>query len=117
MHEMSLVRSVVDIVLEHAKKTQAREVRAVHLVIGEGRDVVQDYMDGLFKFLARDTVAARADLVIRTTPLTVRCNRCGHVFPIDFARPETWVCPECAAPRDYKLNSGMEFVIDSIECR
>ena len=115
MHEMALVRNVVDIVVDQAQKANASEVKAVYLTIGSGRDVVIEYLDGLFQFLARGTVAEHAELVVQTTPMTVRCNQCGFIFPINVFKPETWVCPSCKAEKDYKLNSGMEFMINRIE--
>ena len=115
MHEMALVRNVVDIVLDQAEKANATEVKAVYLTIGYGRDIVEEYFDGLFSFLARGTVAEHAELVIQRTPYTVRCNQCHRVFHIDVFDEKTWVCPFCKAERDYKLNSGMEFAITRIE--
>ena len=115
MHEMALVRNVVDIVVEQAEKAGAKEVKTVYLTIGRGRDVVEEYLDGLFQFLARGTVAEHAELVVHTTPLTVKCNQCGFIFPINVFKQETWVCPSCKAEKDYKLNSGMEFMINRIE--
>ena len=115
MHEMALVRNVVDIVLDQAEKANATEVKAVYLTIGYGRDIVEEYFDGLFLFLARGTVAEHAELVIQRTPYTVRCNQCHRVFHIDVFDEKTWVCPFCKAERDYKLNSGMEFAITRIE--
>lgn len=115
MHEMALVRNVVDIVVEQAEKSGAQEVKTVYLTIGQGRDVVIEYLDGLFQFLARGTVAEHAELVVQTTPMTVRCNQCGFIFPINVFKQETWVCPSCKAEKDYKLNSGMEFMINRIE--
>lgn len=115
MHEMALVRNVVDIVLDQAQKSQAAEVKAVYLTIGYGRDIVEEYFDGLFSFLARGTIAEHAELVIQRTPYTVRCNQCHHVFHIDVFDEKTWVCPFCKAEKDYKLNSGMEFSINRIE--
>lgn len=115
MHEMALVRNVVDIVLDQAEKSKATEVKAVYLTIGYGRDIVEEYFDGLFSFLARGTIAEHAELVIRRTPYTVRCNQCHRVFHIDVFDEKTWVCPFCKAERDYKLNSGMEFAITRIE--
>ena len=117
MHEMALVRNVVDIVVEQAEKSGAEEVKTVYLTIGQGRDVVIDYLDGLFKFLARGTVAENAELVVQTTPMTVKCNQCGFIFPINVFKQETWVCPSCKAEKDYKLNSGMEFMINRIEVK
>lgn len=115
MHEMSLVRDVVDIVNQRAAECGNVSVRAVHLTIGDGRDIVFDLVDGLFKYLARGTACAGAELVVRHVPLTVRCRRCGTVFPIDVFDSATWTCPRCTAEHDYDLNSGMEFSIDRIE--
>ncbi|TNU94801.1 hydrogenase maturation nickel metallochaperone HypA [Eggerthella lenta] len=115
MHEMALVHQVVDAVVEHAEGIGAKEVKAVHLTIGEGRDVVEDFMQGLFSFLARDTVAEHARLVVKRVPYTVRCNRCGCVFPLNVRDSSTWVCPDCGVERDYRLNSGMEFMIDRMQ--
>lgn len=115
MHEMALVHNVVETVLDQAGKVGAREVGSVHLTIGEGRDVVEDYMQGLFAFLSRGTVAERAQLVIKRVPYTVRCTRCGTVFPLNVRDASTWVCPHCAAERQYRLHSGMEFTIDRIQ--
>lgn len=92
MHEMALVRNVVDIVVEQAEKSGAAEVKTVYLTIGQGRDVVVEYLDGLFQFLARGTVAEHAELVVQTTPMTVKCNQCGFIFPINVFKQETWVC-------------------------
>lgn len=114
MHEMALVHGVVDAVLEHAEAVGAKEVKAVHLTIGEGRDVVEDFMQGLFSFLARGTVAEEAKLIVRRVPYAVRCNRCGSVFPLNVRDSSTWVCPNCGAERDYRLYSGMEFMINEI---
>ncbi|MCD7818764.1 MAG: hydrogenase maturation nickel metallochaperone HypA [Lachnospiraceae bacterium] len=115
MHEMALVRKVVDIVLEKAEAVGASEVCAVHLAIGESRDIVEEYFEGLFKYLARGTIAENAELVIYRIPYTVRCNQCGCVFPLNVFDKTTWKCPACKAERDYKLNTGMEFVIKNIE--
>ena len=115
MHEMSLVRSVVEIVTEEAEAAGAARVKKVHIVIGEGRDIVVDIFESLFQFLARGTVAENAEVVIQSRPYTVRCNACGsafHLIPVD---KRTWTCPQCGVYRDYKLVSGMEFYISRIE--
>lgn len=115
MHEMSLVRSVVSIVKEEAEAAGAAKVNRVHIVLGEGRDIVLDYFESLFRFLARGTVAENAGIEIHTVPLMARCNVCNaefHLVPID---KRTWTCPACGAFRDYQLTSGMEFYISKIE--
>lgn len=113
MHEMSLVRPIVNMVLEECEGKNVRAVTSVHLTIGEGHDVIVDTIPGLFQFLARGTVAEHAEVVIERVPLRAQCNRCGEVFPINVYHSETWVCPACGQ-RDYRLYSGREFCIDSI---
>lgn len=115
MHEMSLMRNVVDVVLSECTSPEIGAVRSVHLTIGELRDVVDQYVPGLFRYLARGTVAEHAEVIIEHTPITVRCNGCGDIFPIDVRDEQTWVCPRCHERQNYQLFSGSEFRIDRIE--
>lgn len=115
MHEMSLVHDLVDVVLAESQKNGIAEVGTVHLTIGEGRDIVVDFLDGLFRHLARGTAAANAHVVVRRVPITVRCNACGEVFPLNVYDEKTWGCPRCGAFKNYALASGLEFTIDRIE--
>ena len=115
MHEMSLVRNVMDIVLERAEAANASRVVAVHLLVGEGRDVVNDLFEGLFHFLARGTIAEQAELALVEVPYMVQCNQCGTPFHVNVADQATWVCPRCGAEKDYQLISGMELTITEIE--
>lgn len=115
MHEMALLRNVVDIVLDECSGKDVAAVRSVYLTVGELRDVVEDIVPGLFKWLARDTVAADADVFIRRVPAMVRCNQCGDIFKINVRDPKTWECPRCHAYQDYRLFSGNEFRIERIE--
>ena len=115
MHEMSLVRSVVEIVAEEAEAAGAARVTRVHIVLGEGRDIVTDLFESLFRFLARGTVAENAEVVLHMKPYTVKCCACGsefHLIPVD---RRTWTCPHCGVYKNYKLVSGMEFYISRIE--
>jgi hydrogenase nickel incorporation protein HypA/HybF len=114
MHEMSLVRNILDIVKEEAEAAQAEKVTAVHLVVGEGRDIVEDLVQSLFQFLARGSVAEGAEVILQHVPYMVRCNQCQTEFHLEIMRPEKWVCPNCHAYKDYKLVSGQEFYISRI---
>ena len=83
---------------EEAEAAGAAKVNRVHIVLGEGRDIVLDYFESLFRFLARGTVAENAGIEIHTVPLMARCNVCNaefHLVPID---KRTWTCPACGAP-------------------
>jgi hydrogenase nickel incorporation protein HypA/HybF len=117
MHEMSLVRNILDIVKEEAEAAGAEKVTAIHLVVGEGRDIVEDLVQSLFQFLARGSVAENAKVILQHVPYMVRCNQCQTEFHLEIMRPEKWVCPNCHAYKDYKLVSGQEFYISRIEAK
>ena len=115
MHEMSLVRPILDTVLASCEGQDVASVRAVYLTIGEMHDVVNELVPGLFRFLARGTVAAEAEVIIRTVPFTVQCDACSEVFHIDVHDEATWTCPSCGARQRYHLHTGRELRIDGIE--
>ncbi|MEE8716661.1 MAG: hydrogenase maturation nickel metallochaperone HypA [Coriobacteriales bacterium] len=113
MHEMSLVRDVVEVVTAAAERGGVSRVAAVNLTIGQGRDVVPELFDGLFAHLAQGTCAEGAELVVRATPYLARCGTCGEVYRLRPVDRNTWACPRCGHEGN-KLVSGMEFSIDSI---
>ncbi len=115
MHEMSLVRPVMEAVLDACEGNPIKSVKTVHLTIGAMHDVVDEYIPGLFQFLARGTIAEHADVIIERVPMRVRCNQCGEIWEIDVRDDSTWVCPRCGVRQDYRLFTGNEFRIDSIE--
>ena len=115
MHEMSLVRQVVRVVLQECEGKGVTRVVRVNLAVGELRDVVDEYVPDLFAHLSRGTVCEGAQVSIRRIPLTVRCAECGDIFPISAADPASWACPRCGAYQRYKIFSGDEFAIEAIE--
>lgn len=117
MHEMSLVRNILALVKEEAEAAHASRITAVHLVVGEGRDIVEDLVQSMFRFLARGTVAEDAAVIVHHVPYKVRCNQCRTEFHLEIMRPEKWACPNCNAYKDYTLVSGREFYISRIEAQ
>lgn len=114
MHELSYTRSILDAVVASAEAAGASRVRSVHLVVGEVRDIVDELFRDCFGYLARNTVAAGAEIFIERVPLSLACRRCGTVFRADALSSQKIACPQCAQS-DYAIHSGMEFRIDSIE--
>ena len=114
MHEMSLVRDVIEVVSDKALQAGATRVKTVHLTIGQGRDVVMELFDGVFGYLARGTVCEGAQLDVAQPPYMVRCRDCGMIYHIDTRDQATWDCPRCTS-RMHDVVSGMQFEIDRIE--
>lgn len=114
MHELSLTRDAVDLVVQAAQEAGAQRVQAVYFTVGEGRDIVAPLFKQYFAYLAKDGVAEGAELHIEALPLMMRCRVCGHIYAIDVMDRVTWNCPDCGAC-DYAVHTGMEFTIDRIE--
>ena len=115
MHEMSYVRPLVETVLEECARNNVQKVRAVNLSIGEMLDMVEEYIPGLVRFLGKGTPIEEAEVRIRRVPFYVRCVDCGDIFKIDVHDEATWNCPRCGAHKRYRVFSGRELRIDSIE--
>ncbi len=114
MHEMSIVNSVVDKVIEYASREQADRVLGITLVVGELHDVVDSLMESCFQYLARGTIAEGASLHLVKVPMRAQCTDCLLVYPMDLKRKETLVCPECGSS-SFKIFNGNEFIIRDIE--
>ena len=114
MHELSYTKSILNAVVGSAEKAGAHEVRSVHLVVGEVRDIVDELFRGCFAYLAKGGIAENAQVFIERVPLTLICRRCGEVFHADAFSSQAIACPHCEAS-DYDVVGGMEFRIDSIE--
>ena len=114
MHEMAIMTSVVDAVLQHAQDNGATQVRGVTLVVGELRDVVDELMESCFQHLARGTIAENAQLTMEKIPLRARCAECGLVFPVSLREPGAPSCPDCGST-DLGIFSGREFMLKSID--
>lgn len=114
MHELSYTRSILDAVVSSANEAGAHRVKAVYLIIGELRDIVDDLFKNCFAYLARNTIAAGAKVVIEKVPLVLCCRKCNAMFEADALSSTNIECPTCRQ-KDYAVASGTEFYIDRIE--
>ena len=112
MHELSVTQSVLDIVLRHAKQSNARRVLGINLVIGDLTGFVDDSIQFYFDFMSKDTAAQGAKLSFERIPAQVRCHTCGA----EYVPPDSrlWACPKCEALGG-EIVSGREFSVASIE--
>lgn len=111
MHEYGIAQSIMEIVLDEAKKARARSVKMISLKVGELAGVLPDSLSFCFEFLARSTIAEHATLTIEKVPARGRCVQCNQVFLIDQNR---YQCELCGNSR-IELVSGKELQIDRLE--
>lgn len=108
---MSIAQSIVETVLDEAGRAHADRVVKVTLKIGELTGIMPDSLLFCFELLTRATVAAHAELVIDTVPVTAQCTRCSSAFTIS---QSLYRCRECGNP-DIELRSGRELQITGVE--
>jgi hydrogenase nickel incorporation protein HypA/HybF len=113
VHELSVMSSILDIVLEHANKNNAKKVMRINLRIGHLSDIIPEWAQNYFDMLSKDTIAENAVLDIEQVPVKVRCAACGHEHTFK-NKKWSFTCVKCEST-DIELLEGREFSITSIE--
>jgi hydrogenase nickel incorporation protein HypA/HybF len=110
MHEVSLMKNLLDVVVNTAEKEGAKSIDLIHLRIGEISGVNIDSLRFAFEILSRETVAAGAKLECEKVLLAGRCMDCGEDF-----RPNDLVfrCPSCGSV-SIEISAGREMEVDYI---
>ncbi|MGI8459648.1 MAG: hydrogenase maturation nickel metallochaperone HypA [Propionibacteriaceae bacterium] len=109
MHELAIMQSVVDLVVE---RTAGRPVAAVRLEIGRLSGVVPDAMDFCFELIVAGTPLDGSTLQITETPGRAACRTCGDRFEVDDL---ILLCP-CGSA-DVAVVAGRELLVTSVEMR
>lgn len=113
MHELGVVRSIVDIVVTHAQQAGARRVNSVSLVVGKTRNLERYWVQEYFDRCAKGTLAEGAAVEIRYVPVVFECRECGARFGYRHAHAGATHCEQCGAD-SARLVSGAELAIESI---
>ena len=113
MHEFAITQSMLDLVLEHAKKAEASEVGSINLVIGEMCGVVGECVQFYFDFLSKGTIAEKAALSFTMIPTKARCRNCNNLSKL---KEFDWTCPHCQG-NSLEIISGQELFVESIEVK
>lgn len=111
MHELSVTQSLLDLAVQHANNAGAVRIKELNLVIGELSSIVDDSVQFYWDMLTQGTIAQGSVLNFRRIPATLRCNACGHEFPMD---RERFTCPACASKK-VVVAGGEEFFLESID--
>ena len=101
----------MDIVLKTATAHNAERVVQINVRAGQLRGIVPEQLKFCFGFMAEDTIAKDADLVINTLPIKARCKKCGETFLV---REYRFACPECESDK-VEVVQGMELMVENIE--
>ncbi len=110
MHEFYVTQQIIAIACEEAGKQQAKTIDKIHLVVGELTGIIDESVRFYFPLLAENTIAAQADLIIKTVPAKLYCPVCAKHFNKTF----DYACPNCSR-KGVLTEQGREFYIESIE--
>jgi hydrogenase nickel incorporation protein HypA/HybF len=111
MHESSLARQILSLVLDRAGREQAVAVRSVRGWVAETEALSAESMAFHFAALATGTIAEGARLELDVRRLEARCKACASTY-----RPDHHVvlCPACGSA-DGELLGETGLGIESIE--
>ncbi len=102
MHEFAVVESIVKAVLEEAgKHEKVIRIEEVYLEVGDLAFLNSAQLIFAFDALKKNTLLAKAQLLIANMVANVRCKECGYTGPMDppddeyhYASPII-MCPKC----------------------
>jgi hydrogenase nickel incorporation protein HypA/HybF len=113
VHELPITEEILNISLKHAQKNGAKRIVRINLVIGDLTDLIDEWVQRYFEYLAKDSIAEKATLVIERVPITVLCEKCRKPFVVD-KKEMDFHCPDCGE-KGTELLRGREFTVKSIE--
>lgn len=114
MHELPIVKNILQVVLKHAVAHEVKKVLAIHIRVGEMSDLEDKWIQKYFDYLAKDNVVKGARLVIERVPVVMKCSDCFMSYEVDLKKDEAMACPECGSVNGTMV-SGREYFIKNLE--
>ncbi|MCR5302989.1 MAG: hydrogenase maturation nickel metallochaperone HypA [Lachnospiraceae bacterium] len=111
MHELSIVEGILEAVIPEVEKYDVSRVNEIRLKVGELSGIVPQCIDEYFRIAAKGTIAEGASIKIEKIPVSIQCSECGYEGVIS---PGKFRCPNCDG-RDFRVVSGSEYYVDSVE--
>lgn len=111
MHELKIIQDVFPIIENVAKKNHLVSINKVFLQVGSLRQVIFEFLQFAFVTVAKDTIAAGAELIIEEIPITARCKSCQKQFNVG---ENIYICPYCDKV-NLEILTGKEIILSGID--
>lgn len=111
VHELAIASSIVNTILDEAKKRNLKSVTIIGLRIGALTDIVPEALEFGFSAIASGTPLEGARLEIENVPIMGKCSACELVFEV---KGFVFICPQCDSS-DASVEQGEELDIAYIE--
>ena len=112
MHELSIVSSIVDCVVESIAAYPGAKVKEVRLRVGALSSVVEDSLQFCYGIATEGTALQESKLVVTVIPVVMHCEPCDA--DVELASLQSFRCPRCGESVA-DLRQGRELEIDSVE--
>ena len=119
MHEVSVMSSIVDSVLEELKKYDVEKIEEVFLTIGELTFLGEEQLRFAFEVLTRDTLLEGSKLTIEKEQISVQCTACDYKGSVEYIEDDTMhyalpnlTCPKCG--EKVEIASGKSCMVRSV---
>lgn len=103
MHEFSITREILDIILDTAGRNNARSVESVNIELGQLSTFDEESINFYFEILSRGTLAEGAKLIFKRMPAIAKCKKCDRDFELGDVFFSS--CPLCGST-EYEVVSG-----------
>jgi len=111
MHEFSIVQSLLNLIEECARENNAKRVMKVVVSVGVLSGVEPHLLEMAFNTFKEGTVAEKAELVMETEKLRIKCMECGKESEKEEMNV---VCPECGS-LNTQIIAGQDMFLKSLE--
>lgn len=111
MHELSLAVSLVEQVQEIAREQKAKKVLSISLEIGALSGIDRESFEFCFPMACEGTAVEGASLEIEEIPVRIICSDCG----VESESELPALCCSSCKSRQFRIKSGREFVLNSIQ--
>jgi hydrogenase nickel incorporation protein HypA/HybF len=111
MHELALTEKMLRLILTEAENHQAEKITKINICLGELSGIIEDCVAYYFQLLARDTIAAGAELEFSLSTTRLFCPNCELEFE---KTSRDFNCRVCGG-LSRLTGSGREWFIESIE--
>jgi hydrogenase nickel incorporation protein HypA/HybF len=112
MHELSIISSVVDSVMETLESYPGARVMEVRLRVGVLAAVVEDSLQFCYGMATEGTPLEGSRLVVKPVPVVMHCVRCDA--DVELKGVQSFRCARCDEPCG-DLRQGRELEIEAIE--
>jgi hydrogenase nickel incorporation protein HypA/HybF len=111
MGELEATKFILDKALLKARESNVKQVKHLHLLLGEMSELNQNSIQKNWEELSKGTLAEGAQLHFRRITAEVQCMSCFQKYHPDNGKI---LCPYCGSV-GAKILTGEEFYLESIE--